>query len=310
MWIYRFRNTNREWCTGESDGSIKKTSVNNCVSDECEIKCGVPQGSVLGPLFFILYVNDVQHALGQVGVRLYADDTVLYLSGVNKSEVDRDIQYNLNRFLRWCCSNMLTINPSKTKLMIFETRQAVKRNRSMHVEINETRIQTVPTYKYLGIVLDSTLYHRSHIAYVTKTILHKPRKYLTRDVALKMYKSMILPYMHYGVVYHTANSGDLEKLQRLQNRCLKVCLDLYKRHGTRDVQAVQCWTRREILMCVILCTRDKGQLVDERDVRTRAHDAPMFLVGHPNKETFKRSIQYAGAVTWNNLPIPVRNIED
>ena len=319
--MYGIRDTNRDWCTNYLTGRKQKTSVNNKLSDERIIECGVPQGSVLGPLFFIMYVNDVQHALGNIGIRLYADDTVLFMTGSSKNEVERNIQYNLNMFLGWCCSNKLSINPSKTKLVVFGTRQAVKKNKSMHLEINGAKIQAVSTYKYLGVVLDSTLSHKPHIAYVTKMILHKltmltaVRKYLTKDVALRIFKSMVLPYFDYAdVVYHTANSGDLEKLQHLQNRCLKVCLGLHRRYETKEVHRLAgCTTlesRRETHVRNFMYQRkDRGHLVDVREIRTRAHDAPLFQIDHPLRETFKRSVKYAGAITWNNLPTGVRNIE-
>ena len=188
--------------------------------------------------------------MGKIGIRLYADDTVLFMTGNNKDELQRDIQYNLNRFMSWCGSNKLTIKPSKTKLVIFGTRQAVKKNKGMHLEIKGTKIQTVSTYKYLGVILDSTLSHKPHIAYVTRMVLQKltmlsaVRKYLNRDVALKIFKSMILPYFDYAdVVYHTANSGDLDKLQRLQNRCLKVFLGLHKRYETKEVHRLAGCTK-------------------------------------------------------------------
>ena len=320
--MYGVRNENRDWCNDYLSSRKQKTLVNNVVSDEYDITCGIPQGSVLGPLFFIMYVNDVQFALGKIGIRLYADDTVIFMTGNNRDVVQRDVQYNLNRFMNWCGSNKLTINPSKTKLVVFGTRQSVKKNRGMHLEINGSKIQTVPTYKYLGVILDSTLSHKSHIAYIARTVLHKLtmltaiRKYLNRDVALKIFKSMILPYFDYAdVVYHTANSGDLEKLQCLQNRCLKVCLGLHKRYETNEVHRLAGCTklekRRESHISNFMYQRkDKGHLLDEREIKTRAHDAPLFQISHPLKETFKRAVKYEGALAWNNLPAGVRNIEN
>ena len=74
---------------------------------------GVPQGSVFGPLLFILYINDMQHALGDINVQLYADDTVLSVYGKNAKEVRDILQRNLDRFQRWCNGNKLTVNPQK-----------------------------------------------------------------------------------------------------------------------------------------------------------------------------------------------------
>ena len=87
------------------------------------------------------------------------------------------------------------------------------------------------TFKYLGMVLDPTLNFNHHISSVIRTVLHKitllakVKKYLNNDVALQIYKSMFLPYLDYAdVIFSRSNSSDLTKLQRLQNRCLRLCL--------------------------------------------------------------------------------------
>ena len=190
--------------------------------------------------------------------------------------VERELQHNLTRFHTWCTSNKLSLNPSKTKVVIFGTRQSVKKNKNFNVKINGTKIKVVPTYKYLGVMLDSTLTYKAHIAYVSRIILHKiavlsaVRKYLTKDVAIKVYKSMVLPYFDYGdVIYHTAGKGDLEKLQRLQNRCLKICLRTDMRQDTLRVHSLTSSNllkeRREAHVCNFMYKRkERATLLDDR----------------------------------------------
>ena len=81
--------------------------------------CGVPQGSVLGPLFFLVYVNDIQNAVTDCGLKLCAEDTILYQSGVNCMEASTKLQTSVNMFKEWCDTNALTINASKTKVIAF-----------------------------------------------------------------------------------------------------------------------------------------------------------------------------------------------
>ena len=97
----------------------------------------------------------------------------------------------------------------------------------------------VPTFKYLGLILDSTLSYYHHISSVIRTVLHKMtllakmKKYLKKDVALLVYKTMILLYLDYAdVIIHKSNNKDLDKLQQLQNRCLRICLGSDKRFST------------------------------------------------------------------------------
>ena len=114
--------------------------------------------------------------------------------------------------------------------MAFGTRHKVKTCKEVVVRIEDTNLQVVPSYKYLGFVLDSILSFNHHVSTVIKVVaykinlLSKIRRYLTESVALKIYKSMILPYFDYGdVIYDAANKCILDKLQRLQNRGLKIC---------------------------------------------------------------------------------------
>ena len=101
--------------------------ANGTISGCEELSYRVPQGSVLGPLFFIVYVNDLDRALRKVNTQLYADDTVLYASGTNTGSLVQSMQSALYRLQKWCNSNKLTLNPSKTKLMIFGTKPALKK---------------------------------------------------------------------------------------------------------------------------------------------------------------------------------------
>ena len=133
------------------------------------VGCGVPQGSVLGPLFFLIYVNDMLPALHDTcKVKLYADDTVLYHSGITADQISGELQHNLDKFSSWCSKNKLTINTKKTKLMVFGTRERVKRAKKTLLYINNDRLQIVPSFKYLGVLLDSTLTYNLHIKSLEK----------------------------------------------------------------------------------------------------------------------------------------------
>ena len=124
---YRFRDKVIGWCKCYLNNRMVTTLANGTESSTMTVTCGVSQGSVLGPLFFIIYVNDTYKAVGRKGLQLYADDTVIHCRGNNALELEREMQGKLNRFSKWCKENKLTLNPSKTKLMVFGTRQRVNR---------------------------------------------------------------------------------------------------------------------------------------------------------------------------------------
>ena len=319
---YGLRGKVLEWCTDYLNGRSQQTLVNNTRSGHRQLTYGVPQGSVLGPLFFIVYVNDLQHALPNAKVQLYADDTVIFVSGKDPKALCNQLQYNLNRFQKWCNSNKLTINPGKTKLVTFGTRNSIKKAKPCLLYMGGQRIQHVSSYKYLGFILDSTLSFKSQVADIIKKVMHKRillskiMPFITADVALLIYKTMVLPYFDYcDIVYCTACSGDLDKLQRLQNKCLKTCLRLNVLHNTVAVhRQAKCATlplRRQSHLCNFMYQRqNRKDLLDTRDIKTRQHDAPTFTVRFPNKESFKRSVLYNGPTVWNQLPPDLRQVHD
>ena len=282
---YGIREKNLRWCANYLINRSQCTLANGHLSLKAEITCGVPQGSVLGPLFFIMYVNDVQPVIMNAGIQMYADDTVLYAAGEDIRTAASDLQDALNHFTGWCYENKLTLNASKTKQMVFGTRYMVKKAKNITMMIGATPLQTVPTYKYLGITLDSTLtlnYHvRSVISMVSykAILLGKIRKFLTPEVALLIYKSMILPYFDYGdVIYNSTNQDGLDKLQRLQNKCLKICKGYNSRYDTVDLhtetKSPMLKARRFAHVNNFMYSRLSNPLyIDARNIRTRAHDS-------------------------------------
>ena len=319
---YGLRGKVLDWCTNYLEGRHQVTLANNIRSDVSRLTFGVPQGSVLGPLFFILYVNDIQQILDGVKVQLYADDTVIFASGRDLSTLERCMQTNLDRFQTWCDSNKLTLNPKKTKMVGFGTRHSAKRAKSCNLYMSGRPIQNVPSFKYLGFFLDATLNFKVHINDVIRKVIHKRillskmMPYLSKPVALSIYKMMILPYFDYcDIIYSKACKNDLDKLQRLQNKCLKTCMKLHRQCDTDHVhEQTKCaflGPRRKAHLCNFMFSRQrKVNLLDTRDINTRQHDAPSFTVKFPNAESFKRSVQYNGSVTWNDLPVAIRKIDN
>ena len=152
-----------DWCASYLQNRSQSTIVNNLLSDSLPITCGVPQGSVLGPLFFLVYINDLSHVLIDCKVKLYADDTVIYKSSVDHNMATKDLQRDLDRFCDWCGENKLTVNSKKTKLMVFGSRSRVKKAKNVRIIVNGVALQLVPSFKYLGLILDSTLNFNQHI---------------------------------------------------------------------------------------------------------------------------------------------------
>ena len=107
------------WFNSYLTGRRQRTLANVTLSEYRNITCGVPQGSILGPALFILFVNDMPDSVQNSKISQYADDTVLYASGENEADIAVNLNFDLGRLTKWCRENKLHINSKKTKYLTF-----------------------------------------------------------------------------------------------------------------------------------------------------------------------------------------------
>ena len=284
-------------------GRRQKTFVNGVESNWRDVKCGVAQGSVLGPLLFLLYVNDVDDLGLGCRIKLYADDTVLYIHG-NTEIMERQMQQHLNQFILWCTKNKLCINASKTKVMFFSTKK--KHKMTFDINIQGTKLINVASYKYLGITLDHMLNYDNYMRLIIKNVSYRAYKLnwfckcLSTDAMLVLYKSFTLPILDYGdILYMNCSMALRQKIQRLQNKCLKYCLNLNMRTPT--------WLVHKMANAPYLCNRRythlqihgyvrvvKDKYLDHRDLPTRRRAGPILK--------FVTPIQKRIQTVWNSKP--------
>ena len=320
--VYGIKDANLEWIKNYLNNRSQKTKVNGSISDSLPVECGVPQGSVLGPLLFLVYVNNMSKCLQHIEHCLYADDTVLYISGNDFDTMVSTLQEDLNRYFQWCCKSCLTLNVKKTKYVIFGTRQRTKNIKTFELTMNGTKLFKEPFYKYLGITLDSHLNFKQHIDQCIKIVSHKVyllskiRKFITEETAVFIFKSMIAPILDYGdIIYMGGVEDGLARLQRMQNRALRVCLDIHDYiptillHQQSDVPNLR--TRRSCnLKKYMFKQKDNFELVKIPVRNTRLNDATVFETARPNIEKYKCNPLYRGAVPWNSLTVEIRNYAD
>ena len=175
--------------------------IKDKVSDNISVPAGIAQGTVLGPLLFVFYINDVISCLNHVNISMFADDCVLYISGNNWNNIRPMLQLDLDAFALWCRNNALSLNISKTKTMIFGNRHKITKIRDpLPLYVQLQNLQFVKKYTYLGITLDSEItlepYYKSIIKKVNNKIytFRKIRKYISFDIAVQIYKQTIFPF--------------------------------------------------------------------------------------------------------------------
>lgn len=144
----------------------QRCRINELLSNFKLVNCGVPQGSTLGPLMFIIFINDLTNYINIPRITLYADDTAFLAGGKNIDEINAMINAASTEFYSWCQLNKLTLNLSKTKVMLFSNKPNklhAQFKKDISVMIDGTLLDIVNEFKYLGIILDEKLTYTSHI---------------------------------------------------------------------------------------------------------------------------------------------------
>lgn len=164
-----------------------------------EITSGVPQGSILGPLLFNIYVNDITRLTEHAECVMYADDTALFLQSTNVDELVYLANITLQTILEWTNINCLEINASKTKALLFTPVQNLV-NRNLNLHLGSENIELVPEVRTLGVIFNQHMNWNAQVDHVAKClaracgVLCKFRQVLPPKVKLLLYKSMFAPH--------------------------------------------------------------------------------------------------------------------
>jgi len=192
------------------------------ISDFRLIETGVPQGSILGPLLFIIYMNDIVYACKKFKPIIYADDTALSATlnsfYNNNQNYVSEINNELTSVNDWFQLNGLSININKTKAMLFyDPRKKVE---EIKLKINNSDIEFVTEFNYLGIIFDSNLSWNAHINMISRKIskslcvMNKLKNVIPTNIRLTLYNTLILPHINYGILAWGSRCHKLFKLQK------------------------------------------------------------------------------------------------
>lgn len=231
--MYKINQNALKWFESYLSMRKQKVSIDSSTSQEKIVKYGVPQGSILGPLLFLLFIIDLPLHL-KVHTDLYADDTTLYEINSSKDIIERNLQNALTVLSKWCEHNGMVINLDKTKVMLITTRQ--KRNRiandNLHITLDDVELQVISSEKILGVQVDNNLLWADHINNITKKmskniwLLGRVKELLSVEHRILFYKSYIQPHVDYcNIIWGNCAKGNLIKVERLQKRACRIILD-------------------------------------------------------------------------------------
>ena len=206
---------------------VQRVIINGQFSSWTDITAGVPQGSVLGPLLFLVFINDITNVVTDCHLRLFADDTCLFIEVDNRQQSAVLINKDLENIQKWSTDWLVTFNASKTESMVI----GLKQNKGAHPKLylHDTPVTEVSKHKHIGLWIENNLSWHEHISDISTkaekrlNLLKQMKFKLSRKTLEKLYFCFVRPILEYGdVVWHGASHSDLNKLDIIQVQALRL----------------------------------------------------------------------------------------
>ena len=299
---------------------------------------GVPQGSILGPLLFIMYTSDMTDITDKNKMIVYADDTTVLVSGNNITEAIQHSSDILNRFYLYFTANKLTINPSKTKYMIYKPIfRKSKNQRLLHnttqtkVVLNGIELEQVNKIQFLGIVINDKLTWHNHKQHICRKvckslgIIYNCKHILSENELINMYKTFIQPYFLYAIeVWGHSLQSLTDTILKLQSRVLRIMFNCKRSDDAWRINNNRIKTVNDLYSMTIgkICMKNHLELIPSKFAKevmpslnivqldnkiTRVSLSQMYNY-KKLKGTYDTSFQMSCTKVWNAFPLDIKSL--
>ena len=312
-----------DWFSSYLDSRRQYVSINQSHSHVREINMGVPQGSILGPVLFLIYINDMHKSSSVLKFIHFADDTTVFAAGSNLRELSRLINRELINVDNWLRINRLSLNVKKTFCMTI-TNQSTADARTLYMR--RKIIKQTNTVKFLGVMLDDRLSFTSHVSHIVKKIsrvigmLYRVCHCIPHKQMKNLYYSLIYPHIMYCIpVWGRASVGGLKTVQRVQRRALKL---VYGRDGyipdncaVLNVDSMYAYFAAIKLHQILGSDNHtyfnfriaENQVQHIHDTRFRVNQNLLPPFYRTNR--CQSSFLYQSIAVWNNLPRSIKGVQ-
>lgn len=299
------------------------TLVNGSRSSCKAMNCGVPQGSTLGPLLFLLYINDL-HLISNFSLTLFADDANLSLNNSNPLNLQNNVNDELVKISEWLCCNKLSLNLNKTQYLIVTNRKITHK---FDIKVSGRSITQTDQIKYLGVIIDSKLNWEPHIKQVKNKLsngcwaLNKVKKYLNKKSLLQLYYGLIYSHLQYCVsCWGGANKTKIQKLNVMQNRSVRIINKTFEirtkmspLYSELNILKVNHIYEFQILKIMYRIDQENWlgnhKLIKTNSIhnyQTRTANSSNFFI-EANKIS-KTSINKIGPKLWMKIPLSIKSL--
>ena len=308
-WFQNYLSDRKQYVSFQGSDSLK-----------LDITCGVPQGSVLGPLLFILYINDIVRSAPKLTFILFADDTNILYSHKNIDILTTTLNSELAKVQAWFECNKLSLNIDKTNFMYFKNIHSPPIN--CNIKINNKPLTEKFSTKFLGVTIDANLTWHEHVNNITKSIsknigiLYKLRNLISSTSLYLLYNALILPFLNYcNISWGNCSKTEIQTLFLLQKKAIRICSHShYLAHTTPIFKEIKTLKVNDIhtYQTAIFMFKYSANLLPPSFQNFFIHNANIhsyptrrssdFHLNNPKTLKAHKSIRHHGPDIWNSLP--------
>ena len=329
----KFSESTIKWFKSYLSERIFLLYIENKLSDFGKFSCGVPQGSILGPLLFLIYVNDMPQAVTST-LLLYADNSCIIYQHKDVAQIEKRLNENFENLCNWFVDNKLSIHfgEDKTKSIIFASKRRAKNIRQLNIKYENINVKQHSEVTYLGCVLDETMSGEPVTLKIINKIngklkfLYRENRFLSTELRRMICNGLIQPHFDYTCPawYPNLTEETKKKIQIMQNKCIRFWLRLDKMHhiSDEDFRLIN-WlpTSKRVDQCINTITfkfvndtcpyylKEIFEFAPHCRIDTRNKFAKLKI---PFRKTNmgQKAISFIGPSLWNSLPELIKKTDN
>ena len=323
---YGIRGLSNSWFRSYLTDRCQKVKIGSVLSDKNLITCGVPHGNVLGPILFLLYINDIKESSETLYFFLFADDTSTLFCHEDIRCIEKIYNEELQKVSEWLIGNKLSLNVSKSNMVMF--RAHTKKIRcKLSIKINNETINKKCHTKYLWMILDNNLTWTQHINYVNLKlsksigILCKLRHLVTKQMLRPLYFTFVQPYIDYGLIdWGGANRSTLELVRKSIRKAVRI-LSFQKKECHKDqlfenLKILNFDLYNEFTIGKFMWKLSNNLLPNCINKLFKSNEVHKHIPGHENDfflpaintEIKRRTVTFKGIKIWKKIPSDIKSI--